>query len=538
MRPTILALIGLVGLTAGCGTESEQFAVNLEDAGAGACAGVSDSAAGGSGVTLQGTVRYEDKLYDAFGFTGLTEIKPVRYADVEVVRCADTAVLARGRTDANGRYDVSFTNTGDAGVYLRVLARVLADGNQISNVAVRNNFSDEALHALASAAVDDQAGGVFTIDLTAAAASRVGGIFNILDVCVTAGEFMTTTAGLTSLPPLTVYWERDGAGTFFTPFVDAGGAIFVLGDDFDPDEYDDDVILHEYGHYVAAHFSADDSPGGAHYILDSTQDARLSWSEGWATFFSAAVRNSPWMVDNLREGVGLAFELETPTLPLYNHSITNETAVSSALWDAFDAGTNEGFDVLQGFASIWADLTGALPSAGEPVNMATFFDGFDAASQPQLQAIAQERSMGFVVAGLGTSITVNGASQHATVFPGVGFTEPIAATTTFQGVKDQSYTIRTFDLTNGADTTLEVRDATGKSLAFNDNASGTGDLSACGQTLTSPVCPPNNGQSLASSITAFKPAADGVYTIVVRRSELAPPSAGRYGGFDLLVTSP
>jgi hypothetical protein len=499
---------------------------------------VAASGSGGAAVTLQGTVTYEDKLYDAFGFTGLTQQKPVRYADVEAVRCADTSVLATGHTDANGRYDVSFSNSGAAGVYLRVLARVLADGNQIANVVVRNNFFDEALQALASPAVNDHAGGVITIDLTASAASRVGGIFNILDACVTGGEFLKATAGLISLPPLTVYWERGGMGTFFTPFLDAGGAIFVLGDAFDPDEYDDDVILHEYGHYVAAHFSDDDSPGGTHYILDSTQDARLSWSEGWATFFSAAVRNSPWMVDNLREGVGLAFELETPTLPLYNHSITNETAVSSALWDAFDAGTNEGFDLLEGFTSIWADVAGSLPSGGEPVNMATFFDGFDPALQPRLQAIAQERSMGFVIDALGTSITVNGSSQHATVFPGLGFTVPVAATTTFQGVQDQSYTIRTFNLTNGADTTLEVQDGTGKSLAFNDNASGAADLSACGEDQSSPACPPNNGESLGSTITGFKPTADGVYTIIVRRSPLAPPSAGRYGGFDLLITSP
>jgi hypothetical protein len=198
---------------------------------------------------------------------------------------------------------------------------------------------------------------------------------------------------------------------------------------------------------------------------------------------------------------------------------------------------------LEGFLPIWADLTESLPNAGEPVNMATFFDGFTPALQGDLQAIAQERSMGFVVDLLSSAMTVNGSSQHATLFPGIGFTDPADRSTTFQGVKDELYTIRTLGLTNGGDTTVEIQDSTGKSLAFSDNATaGTGyaetDYSTCDSGTPAPACPTNDGESLAAAVTGFKPAADETFTIIVRRSPLAPPSAGRYGGFDLLVTSP
>src|SRR5574341_543648 len=87
----------------------------------------------------------------------------------------------------------------------------------------------------------------------------------------------------------------------------------------DHDEFDDDVILHEYGHFMAFSFSKAAEAGGAHYLNDSTQDIRLAWSEGWATFLSAAVRNSPVMV-NTRGGdpghpdhdLSYAFNIETP----------------------------------------------------------------------------------------------------------------------------------------------------------------------------------------------------------------------------------
>ena len=42
-------------------------------------------------------------------------------------------------------------------------------------------------------------------------------------------------------------------------------------------EFDDDIILHELGHYVLGNFSRDNSPGGAH-SLSGHYDIRLTWS--------------------------------------------------------------------------------------------------------------------------------------------------------------------------------------------------------------------------------------------------------------------
>lgn len=48
------------------------------------------------------------------------------------------------------------------------------------------------------------------------------------------------------------------------------------------------VLLHEFGHYIAANYSRDDSVGGPHFV-GQPLDPRFAWSEGWATFAGIAV---------------------------------------------------------------------------------------------------------------------------------------------------------------------------------------------------------------------------------------------------------
>lgn len=69
-------------------------------------------------------------------------------------------------------------------------------------------------------------------------------------------------------------------------------SLYILNDDY----CDWDVILHEFGHYIADTIDIDNSPGGDHKSSDDLIDTagskskaiRLAWSEGWATYFSIA----------------------------------------------------------------------------------------------------------------------------------------------------------------------------------------------------------------------------------------------------------
>src|SRR5207247_3506066 len=129
--------------------------------------------------------------------------------------------------------------------------------------------------------------------------SRVSGAFNILEVLQRANETIRMADPSVDPPSVTIFWSTSNTrrtgniaqgfvGTSF--FNVANNTAYILGDrNDDSDELDDSVIAHEYGHMIAATFSRDDSPGGETHLGD-VLDPRVAWSEGWANFFSAAVR--------------------------------------------------------------------------------------------------------------------------------------------------------------------------------------------------------------------------------------------------------
>jgi len=66
--------------------------------------------------------------------------------------------------------------------------------------------------------------------------------------------------------------------------------IWIIEDDY----CDFDVVLHEYGHYVAHKLDIDESPGGSHAWTKILTDKlkhkgngiKFAWGEGWASYFS------------------------------------------------------------------------------------------------------------------------------------------------------------------------------------------------------------------------------------------------------------
>ncbi len=80
------------------------------------------------------------------------------------------------------------------------------------------------------------------------------------------------------------------SGLIGTTHFDGDGNLYILGDaDSDTDEYDDHVIIHEWGHYFEQSFSRADSIGGPHGSGDRL-DIRVAFGEGWENAFSAIVQ--------------------------------------------------------------------------------------------------------------------------------------------------------------------------------------------------------------------------------------------------------
>jgi hypothetical protein len=195
--------------------------------------------------------------------------------------------------------------------------------------------------------------------------SRVSGAFNILEMVQRGNDTIRMSDARTVPPPVTVYWStrntpqvgniRDGlVGTTF--FSIATNSAFVLGDrNVDSDEFDDSVIIHEYAHMLAARFSRDDSPGHSHGIGDML-DPRVSWSEGWANFFSSAVRNDPFYRDSMGpNGVNvLRYDLEDNIPPNDKPGYWSEASVQSLLWDLYDDHADVGDNVQFPMSLIWS----------------------------------------------------------------------------------------------------------------------------------------------------------------------------------------
>ncbi len=325
-----------------------------------------------SGIDVVTTVKYQKKLYGQSGFGG-SILFPLRYAKTEILKCQQPAnncqVVSTVETDLSGLIDVTVAslNIGDF-ISIRFYAkncpecaihRKLGEINADFSIEVKN-FSD-ALFTYTVDFLDPINTALFEKDITIP--FSVSGPFNIFTILGAGFEFLyessatfTTNALPTVAPFLTVRWELlSTVGTFFQcNFVNGkctgNSMIFILGSQSDPDEFDDDVILHEFGHYVESNFGRSDSIGGPHSPT-SALDLRLSWSEGYADFFSSWCRE--WLretnsfitpefgslyttphlyIDNKAIGADvLNFEINT-----LGQGTDYEVSVASILWDIWD----------------------------------------------------------------------------------------------------------------------------------------------------------------------------------------------------------
>jgi len=489
---------------------------------------------GGDGIAT-GLALYRKRLIGWEGWTGAVSREPIRFARVEVVGCERGAVVGAGETDGDGRYRVPFTNPGRVGVY----ARVLSSAPRYAS-SVKRSPAEPALYGLASLAADDSGSGE-TLVFPAVEADGASGAFNILDQAVRGGRSVETATGSPPATPLQWYWYAGNPdGTAYDPIV---RAISVSGRTEDPDEFDDAVLLHEYGHYAADVYSRDDSPGGPHRLDDSALDLRLAWSEGWATFFSSVVRNDPRHVDTSGTGVRLAFEIEGPSLAAVARYDTSELAVAAVLWDLSDdangdegggplsipfpqtwsvvAGLSSGFTTVS-FEDFWAHWLGGNLGDLTPVlafrSIDVWTDPFEGALDDDAPARASPIGLGVI--------------QHRTLYPAADVDYAV-----FTPATDGTYTVSTSRcvadacdarLSNAADTLLDVAGVAPDFSA--DNLTGVRYPAACGL-----VCPPNDAVTLSSRIS-FPGTAGTSYVISISRSPFAPDSAGDLGSYDVVVT--
>lgn len=482
------------------------------------------STAAAAQVTVTGKILYEDRPYTNAGF-GASVNRPVRQAQIDLLNSAETTVLATGFTNETGNYSLTF-----AGTHQDVKVRIFAFRESGKINAVVKTMAGATYTVLGP--LVNSAASPFG-DLVITQAGGAGGAFNIFDCAVKSFQYLAVREpALPDQPPLMdIRWQVNNTdGTYFD-----GKEIHVLGDAPDTDEYDDDIVFHEIGHWVAFWFSKDDSPGGTHFI-DFPADPRLAWSEGWGHYWSAVVRL--WVNANLTAEYSAPeiqvdlkstqlnppwFDIEAPSFPSTSINATNEVAVAAVMWDLVDP-ANESFDTLGGLEpDVWQAVRVRIPGLNnitlEDFHAGLMMDRPDlrlaVSGDPSTVRIFNSRQIRYYADPSETNDNPAGAPSL-----GLGLT-----LRTFYPALDQDWftvtanpgtlIVETINLRDGADTVLQLWDSTGTTmLTSNDNRSGSDKSSRINRAV--------------STTTTFKVhvSAAGINPVI------------EYGTYDLLVTNP
>ena len=505
------------------------------------CGGGSSGGGSAGTSTISGKVEYVDRTFDSTGFTGTTNL-PVRYARVQVLEGA--TVLAETTAAADGTYTLSSFAHG-AGA---ITVRALTDSSSPYAATVKDN-SNSSIYAVVSANLSGSLPSTLSNQNLLAGVNGAGPPFNIFDNMILAQERLLDFAPATTLSQVTSYWYSGGKSSLcYTCY--SNYRIYLTGLSSDDDAYDDTIILHELGHYVAAAYSRDDSGGGRH-SLTGHYDLRLAWSEGWATFFGSLVRavsgiSSPeYYVDtNTPTSLGFSYEIESMsssygsgTISASTKGADNEVAVSAVLWDIYDTTPSEGaWDTLSlGWDEIWEIFDNDIPSASV-ATFETFWDIWEATvSSGQLAPLmaTSGRDIRYSADGYedddtsvaAQTVTLPFSDQQHTFFP-ASDEDWFAISVT----KDTTYTFKTESLGDGADTLLTLYDTNGTTQLKQDDDDA--DIS-CAPTIGNPA--PSTIPCLASKIVWM---ADDTKTVYLLAEPYDPPTVVRYGYYTLTITSP
>ena len=421
-----------------------------------------------------GRFLYKDRVQDLTGFTGSEPDRPARRVDVQILDATTSAVLATGATDGDGYYSIPVIDAQVRNV--RARAVTLSSATPGLLLDVRNNTSARAAYTVTGAAVP---GHVPTVNLDFGSLVALPGAgaeaFNVFDVLLDGLDFSASFRGGWPLVRLTAYWQTGAVdGTFYSG---ADNSIHLRG----VEGWDDTVIGHEQGHFISHTGSNDDNPGGTHFIGDNFQDIRLSWSEGFATFWAAATRRAygrtpvgPLYIDTDGApgpgGLNFSFELETPSVEA--HGAASEITVGALLWDILDDASAP--DVMPGvdddplarpITDPWDVMASALPQPGVTnVSLEDFWDGwfrpgFSKGFQAEMEAAfaaldVRYRNDAFESDGTfagAVPIATSGAPQAHSFWP-VGDVDYARFDTT----PGQTYVVETTDLLSDGNTHLTV----------------------------------------------------------------------------------
>ncbi|MCW9055411.1 MAG: hypothetical protein OQK47_02210 [Gammaproteobacteria bacterium] len=319
-----------------------------------------------SNVIISGGVTFDRvpvQLGVGLDYGSIDNTAPVRGAIVEAI-C--NSVIDSVTTDAAGHY--SLTVPGDtSGMFLRVKAQMLQTGTPSWDFQVVDNTSGQALYSM-DGGIFDSGTVSSTRNLHAQSgwtgsnygSVRVAAPFAILDSVYKIKQKILAVDANTNFPALKLNWSINNNLIAGNPaFGQIGSSyyngtdIYILGDeDSDTDEYDEHIIVHEWGHYFEDKFSRSDSIGGFHALNDYL-DMRVAFGEGFGNAFSAMMLDDPVYKDSQDALQAAVFDFNIESDNCSPKGWYSECSVQEILYDIYDS-ANDAADTLSlGFTPIY-----------------------------------------------------------------------------------------------------------------------------------------------------------------------------------------
>lgn len=321
--------------------------------------------------TITGTVHYEDRPQTNTGPLGDLTEKPSRGISVSLIADANKVVIAETVSDDDGNYSLDFEAVSNARVHVLVATTSTEAARPIS---VRH-AQTQVIHGFGAPTFLLQTS---TQDVLVTEESGIAEAFNIFDVLVDVMDAIPVLFPGRTASPLEAFWHKGNPdGTFYF-----NNGLFLLGEASDSDGYDDTVILHESGHWIEEVIGRSDSPGGDHN--GNPVNPTLAWSEGFSTYFSMAITDTPIYSDS-NAGGGFAFNADTSnTKANLNGGLAqnvSEDMIAEILWDLSDAPATDDDQVAGSHAMVLAVegfmMFASLRDVGKAgVDLVDYLDGW------------------------------------------------------------------------------------------------------------------------------------------------------------------
>ncbi len=352
-----------------------------------------------------------------YEYTGQNN-QAVRYALLKIIDAGTDRVIAQTYTDENGNYgEVVLRDEMSTGnVYVKVYAESVIGaypGTRSKICSVRSD-ADKHLYSRQSPNYSHTTNSSRIIDYTIPKEVRTIMVFDsIVEAFIQAKEYF----GI-EMEPITAYWPSNDDGTYYYP----GEGIFISYDD----EWDRDIILHEYGHYIAEAYdfcqgSVGENPNHGwdvnlrEYPVQRTAEhaANLAFRESWPTLFSIASQyyNSvyPHSGDTKYNDYysyynwTYEFDLEEDTFDKGSPGEFYDNMNCCALWDIFD-NNPDNVDFSEevsdpNLTKIWSVLRGYKPEDMHDFWIGWFHHFGQNVDKDGIIDILQEHRMSFAQSG-------------------------------------------------------------------------------------------------------------------------------------------